>query len=58
MMSLTTSCAEMHPLSGVESILETDPLSGVESAEWCAPILGIDSLGGVHPLGRYLISKS
>ena len=50
MMSLTTSFAEMHPLSGVESILETDPLSGVESSEWCALILGIGLLGGVHPL--------
>ena len=58
MMSLTTSCAEMHPLSGVESILETDPLSGVESSEWCALILGIGLLDGVHPLERYLISTS
>ena len=58
MMDLTASFTEMDLLSGVESTLETDPLSGVESAEWCAPVLGTDPLGGVHPLGRYLIFKS
>ena len=57
-MDLTASFTEMDLLSGVESALETDPLSGVESAEWCAPVLGTDPLGGVHPLGRYLIFKS